>query len=86
MKHPFNCFLLPIILLSVSINVSGTDPVDSSGILYTKTLKQISLSEFDSALLTIRDAYAHGLSDDSLFYAWAEVYYARGALDTAIAL
>jgi hypothetical protein len=46
----------------------------------------IEKSLFDSALFTIRQAFGNGLSDDSLFYAWAEIYCSKGALDTAIAL
>jgi hypothetical protein len=79
-------FLFIISSFSAHAGTSGSELVDSAGLLYIKTLKQANRSEFDSALLTIRDAYAFGLSDDSLFYAWAEIYSAKGALDTAIAL
>ncbi|MBN1600200.1 MAG: hypothetical protein JW915_01265 [Chitinispirillaceae bacterium] len=86
MKCYILLFLFIISSFSTHAGITGPELVDSAGLLYAKTLKQASRSEFDSALLTIREAYAFGLSDDSLYYAWAEIYSAKGALDTAIAL
>lgn len=86
MKCYILLFLFIISSFSTHAGITGPELVDSAGLLYAKTLKQTSRSEFDSALLTIREAYAFGLSDDSLYYAWAEIYSAKGALDTAIAL
>ncbi len=75
-----------LILFSFTENDAETSQADSSQIFYQKTFHLIHKSEFDSALLSIRQAYAYGLSDDSLLYAWAEIYNSKGALDTAIAL
>jgi hypothetical protein len=77
---------LVLILFSITENVAETLPADSSLYFYDKTFRLIHKNEFDSALLSIRQAYAYGLSDDSLLYAWAEIYNSKGALDTAIAL
>lgn len=77
---------LVLILFSFTKNVAETLPADSSLFFYNKTFRLINKSEFDSALFSIRKAYAYGLSDDSLLYAWSEIYNAKGALDTAIAL
>ncbi|HEX2959877.1 MAG TPA: hypothetical protein VHO70_23780 [Chitinispirillaceae bacterium] len=75
-----------IILFLFTEDVAETLPVDSSRFFYDKTFLLIRKCKFDSALISIRQAYAYGLTDDSLCYAWAEIYNAKGALDTAIAL
>jgi hypothetical protein len=88
MKHFYLGFFWGLVLISLSFSQNAADTLlaDSSIFYYNKTFRLIHKSEFDSALLSIRQSYAYGLSDDSLFYAWAEIYNAKGALDTAIAL
>lgn len=40
----------------------------------------------DSALYCMRKSFGAGISDDSLYYLWAEVFLYKGVLDTALAL
>jgi hypothetical protein len=87
MKIFYTIVLFLFITNSISrVDASSSESVDSSTILYNTTFKLIEKNLFDSALIMIRQAFAYGLSDDSLFYAWAEIYCTKGALDTAIAL
>jgi hypothetical protein len=46
----------------------------------------IRAARYDSAYSRLQNAYAAGLPEDSIYYLWAEIYLARGALDTALAL
>jgi len=40
----------------------------------------------DSADFYMKKAYSNGMSDDSLFYIWAQISVKKGSLDTALAL
>ena len=51
-----------------------------------KILGALSVGLVDSAYAYLGDAVKKGLPDDSLYYLWAEIYIARGVLDTALAL
>jgi hypothetical protein len=51
-----------------------------------KILGALSIGLVDSAFIYLGDAVKKGLPDDSLYYLWAEIYIARGNLDTALAL
>jgi hypothetical protein len=51
-----------------------------------KILGALSAGLVDSAFAYLGEAVKHGLPDDSLYYFWAEIYIARGSLDTALAL
>jgi hypothetical protein len=51
-----------------------------------KILGALSIGLVDSAFIYLGDAVKRGLPDDSLYYLWAEIYIARGILDTALAL
>ena len=85
MKQSSRFLFLVCFFCSVYSNVAALT-TDSALVLYKKTFRYIEQNRNDSALLSIRQAYSHGLSDDSLFYAWAEIFTAKGALDTALAL
>jgi hypothetical protein len=52
----------------------------------TRVLGALSAGLVDSAFIYLGDAVKNGLTDDSLYYLWAEIYIARGSLDTALAL
>jgi hypothetical protein len=52
----------------------------------TDVSNAISIGQYDSAYSYLQQAYARGLSEDSLYYFWSEIYLRRGALDTALAL
>ncbi|MBN2035972.1 MAG: hypothetical protein JW768_04450 [Chitinispirillaceae bacterium] len=51
-----------------------------------KVLSALSAGEVDSAFIFLEAAVQEGLPEDSLYYLWAEIYIARGSLDTALAL
>ena len=40
----------------------------------------------DSASFYMKKSFAAGISDDSLYYLWAEIFLSKGVLDTALAL
>jgi hypothetical protein len=42
--------------------------------------------ETDTAQRYLNKAFGQGLSDDSLYYLWSEIYLSKGDLDTALAL
>lgn len=52
----------------------------------TDVSNALSIGQYDSAYSYLQQAYARGLSEDSLYYFWSEIYLGRGALDTALAL
>jgi hypothetical protein len=69
-------FILGAVFFIVPANGAGTAPVTEA----------LNAGQYDAAYDSLQGAYANGLSEDSLYYFWAEIYYRRGALDTALAL
>ncbi|MBN1757174.1 MAG: hypothetical protein JW863_02585 [Chitinispirillaceae bacterium] len=64
----------------------GKSSVVSASGWFGKGLAAARKAEPDTALVCLKNAFSQGLSDDSLYYLWAEVYLYKGVLDTALAL
>ena len=50
------------------------------------SLEWVEKGNNDSADFYMKKAYSNGMSDDSLFYIWAQISVKKGSLDTALAL
>ena len=66
--------------------IAGIMEVPGSKNRGVPVIQAISAGQYDSAFSRLQAAYAAGLPEDSLYYLWAEIYLAHGALDTALAL
>ncbi|MBN1575475.1 MAG: hypothetical protein JW913_02930 [Chitinispirillaceae bacterium] len=53
---------------------------------WQKGLEAARRNASDTALSFLKQSYGRGISDDSLYYLWAETYLYKGDLDTALAL
>jgi hypothetical protein len=68
--------------------LGGSEKKSSASVVqqWNRGLSAARSGNADTALVCLKRAFAGGLSDDSLYYLWAEVFLYRGVLDTALAL
>lgn len=59
---------------------------ETSDICFKKTLGYLREGIQDSAIHYMQKAFSTGISDDSLYYLWSQIYIQKGILDTALAL
>ncbi|MBN1129240.1 MAG: hypothetical protein JXA71_09655 [Chitinispirillaceae bacterium] len=69
-------FFLLMVLAAVSFAGTGVSNVTEA----------LDAGRYDAAYEYFQTAFSRGLSEDSLYYFWAEIYCRRGVLDTALAL
>ena len=77
--------LLPL-LSAVFFGSAAAERQTTTAQLWNTGLTAARKGNTDTALSCLKRAFAGGLSDDSLYYLWAEVFLYRGVLDTALAL
>lgn len=73
-------------LSAVSANAKERKHLDSAAFHWLSGLEAAHDSRVDSALSYLRMAHSEGISDDSLYYLWAETFLYKGVYDTALAL
>jgi hypothetical protein len=49
-------------------------------------LRQLQAQQYDSAQVSLYVAFKDGMSKDSLYYMWANLYIQKGVYDSALAL
>jgi hypothetical protein len=81
-------FFLLIVCLSIfpSFSASGKMLPSSGAAFWQQSRDAAQRGEIDTAMLYLKKAFGQGLSDDSLYFLWSEIYIAKGELDTALAL
>lgn len=79
------CITLLLLFCSVSSGIAKKSP-ESAAAWWEQGLAEARNGKADSALVCLKQAFSKGLSDDSLYYLWAEAYLYKGVLDTALAL
>ena len=75
-----------LLLLAAAAEGTGKLSAETASSWWGRGLAAARNAETDSALTCLKKAFALGLSDDSLYYLWAEVYLYKGVPDTALAL
>jgi hypothetical protein len=85
MNNAFLILLFPVLLvLPASAADAPREPPANKWWLQGVTAARKGAT--DSALYCMKKSFASGISDDSLYYLWAEIFLYRGVLDTALAL
>ena len=84
MKKPWHLLLLTVLLCSSVIADSISTNLSTS--YWSKGISAARSNQPDSAQKYLKAVFNQGISDDSLFYLWAEVYLNQGKIDTALAL
>lgn len=77
--------LIPALLV-LPAAAADTPPQPSAKEWWRQGLSAARKGTADSALYCMKKSFAGGISDDSLYYLWAEIFLYRGVLDTALAL
>lgn len=78
--------LLCTAFLVLSVSASDSDRHQTAKELWRKGITSARNGAFDSASYYMKKTFAKGISDDSLYYLWAEIFLYKGVLDTALAL
>ncbi len=72
------------LLLCAAVPAHAKHDTSSVAFCCTKGLQQLDNAKFDDALYYFSRAFSAGMSKDSLCFFCAEVYFLKGALDTAL--
>jgi hypothetical protein len=85
MKYLFLTFFICFILTS-PLHAEGSAANSTASTLWQKGMIAAHAAPPDSALSLLKQSFALGLSDDSLYFLWSEIFLYRNILDTALAL